>query len=147
MKKTSYTLATAFAIIAFLLTTPLLAQNNQVVWTQVVQMDAAQADSESGSMGLAILRVTSDRKLTYKILVQKIDEGDVLTNAHIHYGAMGVNGAFFIPLHEGVVELGKNVTVPLDQQQFEELVYGTEPIYINVHSVLYPGDSIRGQIR
>ncbi|MEP7080503.1 MAG: hypothetical protein ABI784_07230, partial [Ginsengibacter sp.] len=35
------------------------AQNGNVVWTQVVHMNAAQAGSTSNSMGIAILRVTS----------------------------------------------------------------------------------------
>lgn len=48
-----------------------LGQDRQVVWTQVVKMDAIQANSTSESMGLAILTVTADMKLTYKILVQK----------------------------------------------------------------------------
>lgn len=147
MKKTSFMLASALLVIAFLINTSTRAQDNQVIWTQVVRMDAAQAGSESGSMGLAILRVTSDMKLTYKILVQQIDEGDQLMNAHIHYGAMGVNGAPFIPLQDGILEMGKNMTVQLNQAQFEELVNGTEPIYINVHTLFYPVNSIRGQIR
>ena len=122
------------------------AQDN-VVWTQTILMDAQQAESSSESKGLAILRVTSDMKLTYKIIVKKIDEGDGLTNAHIHFGAPGVNGSPFIFMAAGISDLGKNITVQLSEMQFNELVYGTQPIYINVHSHIYPGDSIRGQIR
>ena len=124
-----------------------LGQDRQVVWTQVIKMDAIQANSTSESMGLAILTVTADMKLTYKILVQKVDDGDMLTNAHIHYGAPGVDGAPFIFLAAGIQNLGKNITIQLTEQQFDELVNGTQPIYINVHSHDYPGDSIRGQIR
>lgn len=123
------------------------AQSGHVIWTQTVRMDADQAESESSSMGLAILRVTADMKLTYKILVQKIDDGDMLTNAHIHYGAPGQNGTPFISMAAGIQNLGKNITIQLTESQFNELVHGTQPIYINVHTRHYPGDSIRGQIR
>jgi hypothetical protein len=123
------------------------AQNGKVVWNATIHMDATQAESTSESWGLAILRVTEDKKLTFKIIVHHMDEGDELSNAHIHYGAPGVNGSPFIPMMAGVMNLGKNVTVQLTDQQYEELVNGTQPIYINVHSHIYPGDSIRGQIR
>lgn len=127
--------------------TPVLAQSGKVVWNATIHMDAVQAESTSESWGLAILRVTSDKKLTYKIIVHQVDEGDELSNAHIHYGAAGVNGNFFIPMMAGVVNLGRNVSIQLTDQQYEELVNGTQAIYINVHSHTYPGDSIRGQIR
>lgn len=131
----------------FLITNPSLKAQNKVVWTQTVLMDAQQAESTSESKGLAILRVTSDMKLTYKFLVQKVDEGDGLTNAHIHYGAPGVNGTPFIFMAAGIENLGQNITIQLSESQYNELVNGTQPIYINVHSHIYPGDSIRGQIR
>ncbi|MEO5501009.1 MAG: CHRD domain-containing protein [Ginsengibacter sp.] len=123
------------------------AQNGNVVWTQVVHMNAAQAGSTSNSMGIAILRVTSDMQLTCKILDQKIDAGDMLTNSHIHFGAPGANGSPFIFLAAGIQNLGKNVNIQLTSSQFDELVNGTQPIYINVHSNFYPGGAIRGQIR
>lgn len=150
LSNTSLAISTV-AIVIFFMTLGLLnkvaAQNGNVVWTQVIHMDAAQAESQSSSMGLAILRVTADMKLTYKILVQKIDDGDMLTNAHIHYGAPGFNGTPFISMAAGIQNLGKNMTIQLTESQFSELVHGTQPIYINVHSHDYPGDSIRGQIR
>ena len=130
-----------------LLSNASLHAQSQVVWAQTVIMDAQQAESTSESKGLAILRVTADMKLTYKFQVQKIDDGDGLTNAHIHYGAPGVNGTPFIFMAAGVENLGKNITIQLSEDQYNELVNGTQPIYINVHSHIYPGDSIRGQIR
>lgn len=145
--KKSVLMLIAICLFMFSLPAKVSAQNGNVVWTQVVRMDAEQAESTSESMGIAILRVTSDMKLTYKFIVQKIDNGDMLTNAHIHYGAPGVNGAPFIFMAAGVQNLGKNITIQLTEAQFEQLVNGTTPIYINVHSHIYPGDSIRGQIR
>jgi hypothetical protein len=125
----------------------MVSAQNQVVWAKTVHMDAQQAESTSESKGIAILRVTADMKLTYKFIVQKIDDGDALTNAHIHYGAPGVNGTPFIFMAAGIENMGKNITIQLTETQYYELVNGTQPIYINVHSHIYPGDSIRGQIR
>lgn len=132
---------------SFLFFTPALAQSGKVVWNATIHMDAVQAESTSESWGHAILRVTADKKLTYKIIVHQVDEGDDLSNAHIHYGARGVNNPPFIPMMAGVMNLGRNVTIQLTDKQYEDLVNGTQPIYINVHSHVYPGDSIRGQIR
>ena len=136
-----------FLLCSLLFSTTLLAQKGNVFWNATIHMDAVQAESSSESWGLAILRVTADKKLTLKIIVHQVDEGDELINAHIHYGAQGVNGTPFIPLMMGVMNLGRNVTIQLTDQQYEDLVNGTMPIYINVHSHIYPGDSIRGQIR
>jgi hypothetical protein len=80
-------------------------------------------------------------------IVNKVDEGDMLNNANIQYGAPGVNGAPFIFMQAGALNLRKNITITLSQAQYDELVNGTTPIYINVDSDFYPGDSIRGQIR
>ena len=148
MKSVMQLFTAIMAIVGSILySTPVLAQGEKVVWNATIHMDAIQAESSSESWGLAILRVTADKKLTYKIIVHQVDEGDELSNAHIHYGAVGVNGSPFIPMMAGVISLGKNVTIQLTDQQYEELVNGTQAIYINVHSHIYPGDSIRGQIR
>ena len=126
---------------------PAQTNNANVVWTQLVQMDATQANSTSESRGLIIFRLTSDGQLTYKITVPNPDDGDVLTNAHIHTGAPGVDGPPVIFLTAGVVNLNRFQTVQLTTQQYDLLMTGTQPLYVNVHSHDYPGDSIRGQIR
>lgn len=147
MNKVKQLITAGILCLALLSTNETKAQDAAVVWTMVVHMDAAQAQSSSESSGLAILRVTADKKLTYKIIVHHVDNGDVLTNAHIHRGAVGQDGGPFILMMAGVQNLNRNVTIQLTDSQYEELVNGTDPIYINVHSQLYPGDSIRGQIR
>lgn len=126
---------------------PEQASNNNVIWTQVVHMDAIQAGSTSGSNGLVIFRLSSDMKLTYKIIVQNIDDGDVLTNSHIHPGLPGVDGPAVISLIDGVLNLHEFQTIQLTAYQYNLLLDPNQPLYVNVHSLLYPGDSIRGQIR
>lgn len=147
MNKLKQLTAAGILFLAVFCTNQTKAQDNAVVWTMVVQMDAAQAQSNSESFGQAILRVTADKKLTYKFIIHNIDDGDGLTNSHIHTAPVGQDGPPFIFMQAGVQNLNRNITIQLTDAQYEELVNGTQPIYINIHSHIYPGDSIRGQIR
>ena len=147
MNKVKQLISAGILVFTLLCTGETKAQDAAVVWTMVVHMDAAQAQSSSESSGLAILRVSADKKLTYKLIVHHVDNGDMVTNAHIHHGAAGHDGGPFIFMMAGAQNLNRNVTIQLTDAQYEELVNGTESIYINVHTQLYPGDSIRGQIR
>ena len=145
-----FTFFTVTMALCFALTSFSSVQNNKakVVWTQVVQMDAEQAFSTSESKGLVIFRLTSDMKLSYKYIVNKIDEGDEIMNGHIHLGAAGVEGgAILIGLMEGVKDLRDFKTIPLTLDQYNTLLNMEQPLYVNVHTKFYPGDSIRGQIR
>jgi hypothetical protein len=117
----------------------------KVVWTQVVQLSSVEANTDSESMGLAIFRLTSDMKLHYKLIVQKLDDGDMLTAAHIHFGAAGVNGGVAIGLASSAADFGKNKTIQLTQSQYNTLM--NDALYVNIHTVWYPQGSIRGQIR
>ena len=146
MKKGSFILSTAVALfaIASLAFKPAIPAD-KVVWTQAVQLDAMQAGTESGAMGVAIFRLTADMKLTYKIIVQKNDDNDPITAAHIHYGAAGTNGGVAIDLSDGVMSTGKNITTTLTEAQYQDLMEDT--LYVNVHSMTYPSGAIRGQIR
>ncbi|MGZ8559869.1 MAG: hypothetical protein ACXWWC_16120 [Chitinophagaceae bacterium] len=38
------------------------------------------------------MRVSSDKKLYSKVIIQKLEEGDALRFVHVHAGAAGVNG-------------------------------------------------------
>ena len=146
MKKGSFILSAVLVVfaIASLAFKPAIPAD-KVVWTQVVQLDAMQANTESEAMGVAIFRLTADMKLTYKIIVQKNDENDPITAAHIHYGAAGTNGGVAIDLSDGIVSTGKNITTMLTEAQYQDLM--EDALYVNVHSTMYPSGVIRGQIR
>ena len=145
MKKRSFILSAALSVLviaslAFKPATPA----SKIVWTQVVQLDAMQANTESEAKGLAIFRLTADMKLTYKIVVQKDDDNDPIMAAHIHYGGAGMNGGVAIDLSEGIMTM-KNVTTELTEAQYQDLM--EDALYVNVHSMTYPSGVIRGQIR
>ena len=65
--------------------------------------------------------------------------------AHIHTGAVGVNGPVIIPLTQtstGVWTLGADAK--LTAEQLDALRAGT--LYVNVHTAANPGGEIRGQV-
>lgn len=95
--------------------------------------------------GLAMLRVTADKKLYYRINVNNLEAGDALTAAHIHTGATGVNGGVLVALAGGPADLNITKSITLTDAAFTAVKTGQ--VYVNVHSTNRPGGIIRGQIR
>jgi hypothetical protein len=120
---------------------------DRIVFTQVVQLEGAQevpaVDTEM--KGLAILRVSADKVLHSKVIIQKLAEGDALRASHVHIGAMGVNGGVRIFLAHDEHEFGKNIETQLTDAQYDLIMNGA--CYVNVHTNFKPGGMIRGQIR
>lgn len=73
---------------------------------------------------------------------------DLLANsvgAHVHIGQAGVNGPIIIHLtHSNSTSGVLTGSGPLNAQQITALF--SAGLYINVHSTLFPGGEIRGQI-
>ncbi len=72
--------------------------------------------------------------------------GMTATAAHIHLGAVGVNGAVIVPLTQttpGNWSVPANTTFTADQLR----AYKQGNLYFNAHSAAFPGGEIRGQIR
>lgn len=95
--------------------------------------------------GVALLRATEDKKLYTKITVTNLEAGDVLTAAHIHTGAAGVNGPVIIGFYSSAAEFGTLKINVLDDVLYSSLLTGA--VYVNAHSTAHPGGLVRGQIR
>lgn len=64
------------------------------------------------------------------------------TGAHIHQAPVGTNGSVVFPLPSGPVKSG---ILSLNAQQQTNLLLGL--YYVNIHSAIFPGGEIRGQIQ
>ena len=95
--------------------------------------------------GIALLRLTTDKKLYSKVTVTNLEAADLLTAAHIHRAAAGVNAGVFIGLCANASDFGVNKVVTVTDANFTSLK--TDAMYVNAHSVIRPGGIVRGQIR
>ena len=99
----------------------------------------------SVATGLAIIRLTSEKKLYIKVTVTGLESGDALTASHIHKAATGVNGPVILGFYASAADFGTVKITTVDDVLFASLK--TDPIYVNAHSTVKPGGVIRGQIR
>jgi riboflavin synthase alpha subunit len=111
-----------------------------------VQLTPAQevppTSSSASGLGRLVLNPAT-RAFTASVTVT----GMTTTAAHIHPGAVGVNGPVLVPLAESPA--GSNVWVAasgatLDEAQLAQLRAGE--LYFNAHSAAFPNGEIRGQI-
>lgn len=95
--------------------------------------------------GLALIRLTVDRKLYSKVTVTGLPGGETLTAAHIHRGAAGTNGAVLVGLCANAADFGISKMMQLDEATANAVK--TEKLYTNAHTNLHPDGVVRGQIR
>jgi hypothetical protein len=91
--------------------------------------------------------VVSVDPVTRAVVARITTSGLVGVAAHIHTGAVGVNGPVIVPMSETTAGSGIWVTaanVTLDAQQYADFLAGN--LYVNAHSVARPGGEIRGQL-
>lgn len=117
------------------------------VFNMVVQLsgDEEVPAVNSPTKGVAHLRVTSDKILYSKVIIQKLQEGDALRFAHVHSGAAGVNGPVKIFLCHTAADFGENIVTQLTDEQYNLLL--NDAVYVNAHSDFSPPGIARGQIR
>ena len=95
--------------------------------------------------GVALLRLTSNKKLYSRVTVSGLETGDVLNAAHIHTGAAGAIGPIYIGLYASSAEFGTAKILTVTDAQIA--VLKTDALYVNVHSTAKPGGIVRGQVR
>ena len=116
-----------------------------------VAMDVALSGSNevpaivTTATGVARLRVTADKKLYYIITVGTLQATDALLFAHIHRGAVGVNGAVLLTMAAAAGDFGINKAIALDDATYTSMK--NDALYVNAHSTLYASGVVRGQIR
>jgi len=95
--------------------------------------------------GLCILRLTNDKILYSKVTVSNIETNDTIRVAHIHRGAVGVNGPVRINLALTIDDFGVLKTTTLVDSLYN--MVKNDPVYANAHSKLKGSGLVRGQIR
>jgi hypothetical protein len=90
----------------------------------------------------ARLDLSEDKELSWSLTVSGASP-DVITGAHIHRGARGVNAPILYPFADGgFTQLSGRVT--LTDTDMADLRAGN--FYVNVHSKAFPGGAARAQI-
>ncbi|SDL09291.1 CHRD domain-containing protein [Tessaracoccus oleiagri] len=148
------------ALMAVLLSLGLVGPAHAVT-TYTAQLSGANEANPvvTRARGVAVLQLSADgTELKYRLVASNIDD---VTMAHIHVGAVGVNGPFVAWLHgpsadggtqNGVLATGtitdEDLVGPLAGMTLEDLVALIESgdAYVNVHTVANPGGEIRGQV-
>ncbi|MBI4777251.1 MAG: CHRD domain-containing protein [Deltaproteobacteria bacterium] len=96
--------------------------------------------TEGAAMGVMVVN-TQTRAIEGTVLIRGLSD---VTVAHIHEGAVGVNGPIIIPLTgDGDIRVVPPDTF-LTEEQFQSFLSGG--LYVNVHTETNPGGEIRGQI-
>ena len=140
----------------------LLLKKGTVVQNFVAHLSGDQEVPAKATLatGQAIFQLSKDgTELSYKLIVANLEN---VTASHIHLGQPGISGGVVVPLYtsglisgttngilaEGVIT-NANLTGALAGKTLADLIahiYNGNA-YVNVHSSLYPGGEIRGQIK
>lgn len=105
---------------------------------------AATADPDGS--GTAHVTVNhGQQRVCWDITVANLD---TLTAAHIHRGAATATGGIVVTFfHFGSpIDLEGCTTSPLNRALLKELIQHPERFYVNIHTTVYPGGAIRGQL-
>lgn len=123
-----------------------------------VQMRADQEPngaSTSESKGHAQVKVYQDGTIEFTFTINN-KSGETFTRAHIHKAPAGVNG----PIHWDFLEPADPATSISDQPSqlrgiarpraaavVADLLANPDQYYVNVHSNVFPGGAVRGQLQ
>lgn len=96
--------------------------------------------------GLAIIRMTENKKLYIKASVNNLEPNDTMTLAHFHKGSSSVSGPVILGFYTTTDDFGKLKIISLNDDVFYNSLLN-DSVYVNTHSKRHPSGIIRGQIR
>lgn len=154
------TLKSLFSMVALIVLTASLGMAAPPVFKAALTGADEVPAITTAAVGEAVLEVSENgREITYVLSVKDIENP---LAAHIHAGALGVNGGPVVGLFGGPMKKGafsgelakgtiadKNLVGPLAGKTVADLItlIKSGGAYINVHTVKNPGGEIRGQVR
>ena len=112
---------------------------------------SAEADTGSASMdtGKTKIKVLADGTIEFKTKI-KNEDGETFVAAHIHEGAVGVEGPPVELLFAGSTNASKikqnGVATPLASTTGADICADPSGYYVNYHSTEFPAGAIRGQL-
>lgn len=110
--------------------------------------------STSESKGHAQVKVFEDGTIEFTFTVNN-KSGETYTRAHIHKAAAGVNGPIHWDFLEGGIPVAsisdqpsqlRGVARPRAAAVLADLLANPSGYYVNVHSTVFPGGAVRGQL-
>lgn len=121
-------------LLAFL-SLPLFAQSYTAILTGAAETPAGDPDGA----GFAVVTIDGTT-LRYSVFVQNIGNP---TDAHIHIGAAGANGAVVVPFTVGTLSNG---TTTITSTLASQINANPAGYYVNVHTSEFAAGAIRGQL-
>jgi hypothetical protein len=97
----------------------------------------------SNGSGMALVTLNQGKgEVCWDISVSDLTSPVIL--AHIHSGAAGTNGPIVVDFNEPVN--GLNGCVPADAALIKAIRQDPADFYVNVHTEMFPGGEVRGQL-
>lgn len=129
------------AVLAVFMAVPALAGGRSLSTTLEASNEVPPADSDASGWA----RVTLNQGLGEVCVEIEASgfEGDVVAG-HIHEAPEGVNGPVVINL--GVNSANYSACVEADADLIKDIRQNPSDYYINVHSTVFPGGEVRGQL-
>lgn len=118
--------------------------DKEVIFAQNVDL-TPMTNTLRPETGQAILRMTKDSTLHYKVSVNNLTTGDILTASQINVGKTGIVGPVVIPLYTGSADYNTAKSLKLTSSQANFLQ--NMEVYVSVNSQQVTNELLRGQIR
>lgn len=125
-----------------------LQLDKNIDWYADIPLSAAAVvpAATTTASGKVVIRITTDKVLHYQFIINGLEAGDALTDAHLHAGAAGANGAQQYVFATAAADYNTVKTAPgLADAILTSIKTGIS--YIDVHSVNKPAGLLRGQLR
>ena len=126
--------------------TPAAAQSSGQpfsVFATVLRGENEPAGGDADGIGVAVVKVSpADAQVCYLLVANKLD---TVVAAHIHHAPAGVNGPVVIPLQAPISGFSA-ACADISAALAADLVANPDQYYVNVHTTVFPGGAIRGQL-
>ena len=137
-------LAVAAAVAA---STAMLAPVPALAGGRPLTTDLVGANEPGGGdpdgVGTASVRVNVGQgEICYEIAVSGLDP---VVAAHIHSAPAGINGPVVVPL-DAPVDGTSSGCAAVDESLAKAILKAPQVFYVNVHTTVFPGGAIRGQL-